>query len=177
MADHPKIVHKFWEKVKKEKGIEGEFADAFGFGDTPELRQELLELILEGKKRASTNLLIESKIMGYPSSKLGQYNVILDGEGRPAAVIKTVSLRKARFKDVDEEHAYWEGEGDRTVETYLKEHIKYYTRIGKTLGFEFHEDLEVEFESFVLVYPCAFTCSNLNQTRKSGLNGADKVLS
>jgi len=154
MVDHQKIVYEFWEKVKTVCGIEGDFTDAWGFGDTPEVKQELLDLILEGKKRASTNLLIESELAGYPSSGVGQFHIILDGNDVPTAVIQTVSLRKAKFNDIDEDHAYWEGEEDRTVESYLKEHVKYYTRVGKTLGFIFHEDLEVEFERFELIYPC-----------------------
>jgi len=154
MVDHQKIVYEFWEKVKTVCGIEGDFTDAWGFGDTPEVKQELLDLILEGKKRASTNLLIESELAGYPPSGVGQFHIILNGNDVPTAVIQTVSLRKAKFNDIDEDHAYWEGEEDRTVESYLKEHVKYYTRVGKTLGFIFHEDLEVEFERFELIYPC-----------------------
>ena len=153
MVDHPKNFYEFWEKVKAECGIREDFTDAWGFGDTPELKQELLDLILKGKKRAS-NLLIESELVEYPPSGVGQFHVILNGEDVPTAVIQTVSLRKAKFKDVDADQAYWEGEGDRSVESYLKEHVKYYTRVGKTLGFDFHEDLEVEFERFELVYPC-----------------------
>jgi len=35
---------------------------------------------------------------------------------------------------VDEEHAYWEGEDERTLESYLREHTKYYTRRGEAEG-------------------------------------------
>lgn len=150
---HSKEVYDFWQRIKRETGIEGDFTDVWGFGGTSEVKQELLDLILEGRKRASTNLLRESELAGYPPSEVGQYNIVLDGNDKPAAVIKTVSLRRARFNEVDEEHAYWEGEGDRTVETYLEEHIKYYNRVGEVLGFEFREDMEVEFERFELVYP------------------------
>ena len=150
---HSKEVYQFWEKVKRETGIEGDFIDAWPFSDDPQVAKELLDLILQGKKRASTNLNKETELMGWPEPHVGGYNIILDGEGKPAAVIQTVSIRNARFNEVDEEHAYWEGEGDRTIGTYLKEHTEYYTRVGKALGFEFHEDMNVEFERFELVYP------------------------
>ncbi len=143
----------FWEKVKSETGIEGVFTDAYGIGDTPELKQELLNLVLEGKKRASTSLVKESELEGWPIPEAGQYNVILDGYDNPAAVIKTVNVRRCRFSDVDEEHAYWEGEDDRTLESYIREHTKYYTRRGAALGFEFTPDMEVVLDRFELIYP------------------------
>jgi len=106
----------FWNKVKRETGIEGDFTDAYGIGDSPELKQELLELILEGKKRASTTLVRESMLEGWPESEVGQYNIVLDGDDEPAAIIRTVSVRRCRFSEVDEEHAYWEGEDERTLD-------------------------------------------------------------
>jgi uncharacterized protein YhfF len=146
-------VHDFWEKAKSETCIEGVFTDAYGIGDTPELKQELLNLVLDGKKRASTSLVRESEIEGWPLPEVGQYNIILDGSDNPAAVIKTVSVRRCRFSEVDEEHAYWEGEDDRTLESYISEHTKYYRRRGKALGFEFTPDMEVVLDRFELVYP------------------------
>ena len=143
----------FWEKVKSETGIEGEFTDAFGIGDTPELKQELLNLVLEGKKRASTSLVKEGEIEGWPMPEVGHYYVILDGYDKPAAVVKTMSVRRCRFSDVDEEHAYWEGEDDRTLDSYFREHTKYYTRRGSALGFKFTPDMEVVLDRFELVYP------------------------
>jgi uncharacterized protein YhfF len=143
----------YWERFKKETGVVAELTDAFGMGDSPELRQELLELVLEGKKRASTTLVSEMVTEGWPEPKEGDYNILLDGEGRPAAVIVTVSARRARFRDVDAEHAYWEGEMERTLESYRREHAKYYRRRGEALGFEFSEDMEVILERFEVVYP------------------------
>jgi len=38
----------FWDRVKRETGVEGDFTDAYGIGDSSELKQVFLELILEG---------------------------------------------------------------------------------------------------------------------------------
>jgi uncharacterized protein YhfF len=54
---------------------------------------------------------------------------------------------------VDEEHAYREGEGDQTLESYRREHIEYYRRRGEALGFTFSENMEVILERFEVVYP------------------------
>ena len=143
----------FWDRVKRETGVEGDFTDAYGIGDSSELKQVFLELILEGKKRASTTLVRESMLEGWPEPEVGQYNIVLDGDDEPAAVIRTVSVRRCRFSDVDEEHAYWEGEDERTLDAYIREHTKYYTRIGGRLGFEFTPDMEVILDRYELVYP------------------------
>ena len=143
----------FWDKVKSETGIKGDFADAWGFGDNPELIDELLGYVLQRKKRSSTSLLKESELQGYPLDKVGDYNIILNSRGEPAAVIKTVSVKRVKNKDIDAEHAYWEGEGDRTLNSYFQEHDKYYTRVGKALGFEFNKDMLVDLVRFELVYP------------------------
>ncbi|HEX9914235.1 MAG TPA: ASCH domain-containing protein [Candidatus Bathyarchaeia archaeon] len=150
---HSKAVLDFWDRVKEETGIKGMFQDAWGFGDTPRLTDELLALVLDGKKRTTTTLVKEMEAEGYPEPKEGEYSIILDGSGEPRAVIRTVSVRRARFSDVDEDHAYWEGEDDRTLESYRREHTKYYRRRGEALGFAFSDDMEVILERFELVYP------------------------
>lgn len=63
MTYSPQVLD-FWEKVKKETGIDGAFTDAYGIGDTLKLKQELLNLILNGKKRAATSLVKESELKG-----------------------------------------------------------------------------------------------------------------
>ncbi len=150
---HPQEVLEFWERVKAETGIEGEFQDAWAFADRPEISDELLDLVLTGRKTASCNLLKEAELEGWPATRVGAYNVVLDGRGHPRAVIRTVSVQRAPFCRVTEEHAYLEGEDDRSLESFRREHTKYYTRVGQRLGFLFTEDMEVDMEVFQLVYP------------------------
>ena len=153
MGGHLREVCDFWKRVKAETGIEGDFQDAWGFGDNPELQDELLDLVLKGRKRATTPSVKELELGGEQVPRIGDYNIILDGAGHPRAVIRTVSVKRTRFCDIDEEHAFEEGEDDRTLESFRREHIKYYMRVGKAMGFEFSKDMEVILERFELVYP------------------------
>lgn len=146
-------VLEFWEKVKQETGIKGDFYDAWGFGSSPEVMDELLGLILGGKKRTTTTLVMEMEIEDYPPPVEGEYNIILDGKDKPKAVIQTVSVSRAKFNEVTDEHAFWEGEGETTRELFIQHHGEYYRKEGKRLGFEFHEEMEALFERFELVYP------------------------
>ncbi|MCW4012117.1 MAG: ASCH domain-containing protein [Candidatus Bathyarchaeota archaeon] len=142
----------FWERAKTATGITGGFTDAWGFGDNPELIDELLGYVKQGIKRTSTSLVKESELEGWPESNVGEYDIILDGRDKPVLVIETVSVRRVKYRDVDAEHAYWEGEDDRTLESYFREHDKYYKRRGEALGFEFNKDMLVDLKRFKIVY-------------------------
>jgi histidinol-phosphate aminotransferase len=145
-------VHNFWERAKKAKGIKGDFVDAWGFGDSPQLKDELLALVLEGKKTGTASLVKENELEGWPINKVGDFNVILDGRDRPRAVIQTLSVRQCRFDEVDAEHAFSEGEDDRSLASFLREHRKYWRRSGERLGYTFSDDMDVILERFRLVY-------------------------
>ena len=152
LMGHSEEVLSFWERAKKVMGINGDFVDAWGFGDNPRLKDELLSLVLEGKKTGTTSLVKENELEGWPINKVGDYSVILDGLDRPRAVIQTLSVRRCRFDEVDAEHAFSEGEDDRSLASFAREHRKYWRRSGERLGYAFKDDMDVILESFKLVY-------------------------
>jgi uncharacterized protein YhfF len=86
--------------------------ETFTFGDSPELADELLDLVLQGKKRATC----WAESQGLLSAEVGKLMVVLDSKGTPKAVVKTVELTKRRFDEVDEIFAHDEGEGDLFAE-------------------------------------------------------------
>ena len=71
---------------------------------------------------------------------------MLDGAGRPAAIVETVELTKRRFDEVDRVFAFDEGEGDRSLEHWRKAHSRYFTRLGS-----FAPDMELWCERFRLI--------------------------
>jgi len=148
-----KEISDYWNHFQKENGITSHFVSAWSFGDNPELADELLELVLAGKKTGTATLVIELEREGDKMPEVGDYNIILDGRGRPAAIIQTTSVEIKPFNEVKEVYAYSEGEDDRTLESWEREHWKYWTRKGQKLGFTMKEDLLVICENFELVYP------------------------
>jgi uncharacterized protein YhfF len=54
--------------------------------------------------------------------------VMLDGAGRPRAVLETIELTQCRFNEVDERFPCDEGEGDRTLAFWRRAHREYFTR-------------------------------------------------
>ncbi len=85
--------------------------ESFSFGDSSALADELLELVLMGKKTATCWAASE----GDKGVEVGKRWIVKDGQGRPRAVIETVELTRRRFEDVDAAFAYDEGEGDRSL--------------------------------------------------------------
>jgi uncharacterized protein YhfF len=143
----------YWQSFRKKSGITESFVDAWSFGDNPELADELLELMLAGKKTGTATLVIELEEKGEKMPRVGDYNVILDGKGKPAGIIRTRAVAVKPFSEVEEAFAYSEGEDERTLESWRREHWKYWTRAGQKLEFAMKEDLLVICENFELVYP------------------------
>jgi uncharacterized protein YhfF len=100
--------------------------EAFSFGDNPALADELLALVLAGKKRATCWAVSE----GLKGAAVGKPMVALDGQGRPRAVLKTIELTQRRFDEVDAAFAHDEGEGDRSLAYWRAAHTRYFTRLG-----------------------------------------------
>jgi uncharacterized protein YhfF len=116
--------------------------ESFAFGDSPELADELLELVLIGRKTATCWAASE----GGKGVEVGKRWIVKDGQGRPSAILETVELMRRRFEEVDAAFAYNEGESDRTLVDWRAAHMAYFTRRG-----EFSPDMELYCERFRLV--------------------------
>ena len=146
-------VERFWRTFCTRHGIDpGTRRDVFAFGDDPAMQDELLELILHGPKRATAGLVLEHELAGDPLPVAGAFSVVLDGAGRPRAVIRTTAVDIRPFSEVDAAFAWDEGEDDRTLASWREGHWRYFTRACARLGRTFSEDLPVVLERFTLVW-------------------------
>ena len=125
-------------------------ADAvtFSFGDSPEMADELLALVLAGAKTATCGVLADYGPGGEAMPVVGRRDVVLDSKGRRAAVIETLEIELRRFGEVDERFARDEGEGDRTLAWWREAHRNYFERNGG-----FSADMQLVCERFRLVEP------------------------
>jgi uncharacterized protein YhfF len=71
--------------------------ESFAFGDSPELADELLELVLIGKKTATCWAANE----GDKGVVVGKRWIVKDGQGRASAVLETIEVLRRRFGEVD----------------------------------------------------------------------------
>jgi uncharacterized protein YhfF len=116
--------------------------ESFAFGDSPELADELLKLVLAGKKTATCWAASE----GDKGVEIGKRWIVKDGRERTRAILETVEVTRRRFEEVDEGFAFDEGEGDRSLAYWRRAHTNYFTRRG-----EFAPGMEVYCERFRLV--------------------------
>ncbi|MBW3664192.1 MAG: ASCH domain-containing protein [Actinobacteria bacterium] len=125
--------------------------DAFAFGDSPEMAEKLARLVVDGDKRATAGWLADEDAHDLPAP--GRHWIVLDGDGRPACVIRTDEVEVAPFGAADPAFAWDEGEGDRTLEDWRDAHLRFFTRRAETVGIPFDDDQPVLFERFSLVRP------------------------
>jgi uncharacterized protein YhfF len=116
--------------------------ESFSFGDSPELADELLALVLLGKKTATTWAASE----GDKGVEVGKRWIVKDGQGRARAVLETVEITRRRFEEVDAGFAFDEGEGDRSLAWWRRAHTDYFTRRS-----EFAPGMDVYCERFRVV--------------------------
>jgi uncharacterized protein YhfF len=121
-------------------------AVTFSFGDSPAMADELLALVLAGKKTATCGALASFQPGGETMPVVGRRDVVLDGKGRRAAVIETLEVETRRFDQVDERFASDEGEGDGTLAWWRDAHRRYFERNGG-----FSADMQLVCERFRLV--------------------------
>jgi uncharacterized protein YhfF len=116
--------------------------ESFAFGDSPALADELLALVLAGRKTATCWATSE----GGKGVEVGKRWIVNDGQGRARAILETIELTQRRFEEVDEGFAFDEGEGDRSLAYWRRAHTDYFTRRG-----EFAPGMEVYCERFRVV--------------------------
>ena len=105
-------------------------AVAFSFGDSPEMADELLALVLEGRKIATCGAARDFGPGRAEMPVVGRQDVVLDGRGRPAALIETLEVTFRRFDEIDEAFARDEGEGFGTLPEWRDGHREYFERNG-----------------------------------------------
>ncbi len=126
-------VEAFWNEFSSATGCTATFeAWAFGGGDTPDLADELAELVLHGPKRATASA-YQDAVADDDLPVIGGYSVILDSKDSPVSIIRTTRIDLVPFGEVDEQFAWDEGEGDRSLEWWRAAHIHFLAGKGCTL--------------------------------------------
>lgn len=96
--------------------------EAWGFGSTPQQADELGQLVRDGTKTATCSVLWEYEHEGEPIPQEGDLCIILDGQSRPICLIQIIQVQVKPFDEVDAQHAYDEGEGDRSLAYWREVH-------------------------------------------------------
>lgn len=122
-----------------------------GWGDGPDMADELGALIAAGQKTATCSSLWEWQTEGEPLPEPGYLTIVLDGQGQPLCIIETIDVIIKKFNEVDAQFAYEEGEGDRSLAYWREAHRRFFTRYLPKIGREFSEEMPLVCERFRLI--------------------------
>lgn len=122
------------------------------FCDNERSANNLAELVREGTKRGTTGLYDLYKIDNEELPLVDSYSVITNWNGIAQCIIRTKKVTILPFKDVNEELANIEGEGDKSLRYWKKVHMDFFTRELKEFDMYFSQDMSVVFEEFEVVY-------------------------
>ena len=81
------------------------------FGNPGASRDSLIDLVVNGNKRATAGLLSEYLAEGEPIEQVGERLAVLDNSGVQVATIEVSRVAVVRFEDVPDEFALAEAEG------------------------------------------------------------------
>lgn len=156
MAIKNQKAKEMWEKYLRTIGDEISSTDkvvtAWYFCDNQTSALKLADLVKTGIKRGTSSLHYWYQIAKEPVPRIGEYSIITDYFGEPQCIVKTTKVEIKSFKNITEEFAILEGEGDKSLEYWRECHSRFFTRELKEIGKDFSEDMEIICEEFELVY-------------------------
>lgn len=131
---------------------ESRFYESFSFGDSPELADELAQLVLAGTKRATAGAVWVYEASGKGLPQPGHLSVVTDSRGTALCIIETLQVDIVPFDQVTAEFAATEGEGDGSLAYWQQAHRAYFTRECERAGRRFSTDMPVACERFRVVF-------------------------
>lgn len=113
---------------------------------------ELARLTFENIKTATASAFEEYSLENEAIPKEGELNIILDANEEAVCITKTTKVSVVPFSEVSKDHAYKEGEGDRSLQYWRDVHKLFFEHSYREKGLTFHEQIPVVCEEFKIVY-------------------------
>ena len=139
-----------WQAYKILNQTIGDKIDAWAFGVEADY---LAELVLMGQKTATSSAFDLYAVGNEPLPKENELRVILDSKENAICIIETTKVEVIPFKEVSKDHAYKEGEGDKSLAYWRQVHEEVFTEWMSEAGLAFTPDSKVVLEEFRKVYP------------------------
>ena len=139
-----------WQAYKILNQTIGDKIDAWAFGVEADY---LAELVLMGQKTATSSAFDLYAVGDEPLPKENELSVILDSKENAICIIETTKVEVIPFKEVSEDHAYKEGEGDKSLAYWRQVHEDFFKDCLGEAGLAFTPDSKVVLEEFRKIYP------------------------
>jgi uncharacterized protein YhfF len=113
-----------YEKEAYERAGNVYVSNRWNFGDDTDFANTMHNLILSGKKRATTGLYCS----GQRHSQVGDIDEIVDLHGNRICLIRYTKIEIKPFMEVDFNYIELEGEGDKDLEVWRKKHHIFFSK-------------------------------------------------
>ena len=138
-----------WKRFINEKQVDEDKYEAWSFGVNPDI---LAQLVVNGHKTGTSSLYILYELENEPLPKVNDYSIILDSNDNAVCIIQNIKVDIIPFNEIAAEHAYKEGEGDKSLKYWRKAHQKFFTESLSKIDMKFTYDMKVVYEEFKVVY-------------------------
>ncbi|MBC2183940.1 ASCH domain-containing protein [Listeria sp. FSL L7-0233] len=152
MVVYKDSVNEMWQKYRAANPMISNKYEAWAFGNSVRMANELGALVMSGIKTGTSSLFYWYDQGGEMMPSVGSHVVLLDGEEEAMGIIKLIGVMIMPFNEVPETFAYLEGEGDRTLEYWRQVHTSFFMNECVELGIPFEEDALVVCEEFEVVF-------------------------
>lgn len=139
-----------WNEYKQINPSIGDDIDAWQFGAQPDL---LAKLVLDGTKTATASAYELYAVDNDQLPEVGSYDVVLDSKDQAVCIIQIKKVSVVPFDEVSAEHAFKEGEGDKSLAYWRAVHKDFFKPYYDEFGLSFSGKSPIVLEEFEVVYP------------------------
>ena len=133
--------------------------ESWCYGSVPD---KLTKLTLNGIKTATASAYPFYEYENSELPKADDYSIILWEDGTAACIIRTERVSVVPFLQVTAEHAYKEGEGNRSLTYWRRIHAEVFAEELTKIHKQFSDDMLVVCEEFKMIYPIGMESSTDN---------------
>ncbi|HGQ0792331.1 acetyltransferase [Streptococcus pneumoniae] len=139
-----------WNAYKQINPLIGDEIDAWAFGVEPDL---LADLVFKGEKTATASAYDRYVLEDEPLPQVGTFDVILDSQNQAVCIVEITKVSVELFNQVSAQHAFKEGEGNKTLVYWRQVHEDFFRDCLGEAGLTFTPESKVVLEEFRKVYP------------------------
>ena len=139
-----------WNAYKQINPSIGDEIDAWAFGAEADL---LTDLVLRGEKTATASAYDLYALEDEPLPQKRNFDVILDSQNQAVCIVEITKVSVRSFNQVSADHAFKEGEGDKSLAYWRQVHEDFFTEWMREAGLNFTPESKVVLEEFRKVYP------------------------
>ena len=139
-----------WNAYKQINPSIGDEIDAWAFGVEPDL---FSRFGFRGEKTATASAYDLYALEAESLPQEGTFDVILDSQNQAVCIVEITKVSVQPFNQVSAQHAFKEGEGDKSLAYWRQVHEDCFAEWLREAGLTFTPESKVVLEEFRKVYP------------------------